>query len=141
MESANAECGGERLEGLEALRLAVLDLSVNIEARDCDRLAREVERLLAASIEGVEPDPNPEPEVSILHRDREREWDRDVDRCDRFLVSFISSSDTEAGSSTLQPTSHATSSTIAIDQRLEAERSRQPWRTSSAPWPMPWGTS
>jgi hypothetical protein len=139
MESVNVKYdGGERREGLEALRL---DLSVNTEARDCDRLAREFERLLAASKEGVEPDPNPGPEVSTLHRDRERELDRDVDRCARVMISIMSSSGTEDDFSTPQPTSHATSSTIAIDQRLKVERSRQPWRTSSAPRPMPWGTS
>lgn len=140
IESVSAEYnGGECIDGLEALRLVALDLSVNTDARDWDRLAREVERLLAASNDGVEPEPKPVPEALAPHRGRERELDCEWGRCACFITSICSSSRNDE-SSTLQPTFHATSSTIAIVQRLEVERSRQPSSTSSAPRPMLDGT-
>ena len=119
-EFVNAEL---KCELLDTLRLA---LSETIEARDLERLVREVVRLLAASSELV-LDPAREP-----GRDRDRGADR---------WTSISSSGELEEPSTPPPTSHATSSTIAIVHREATDFSIHPWRIFSAPRPMPRGMS
>ena len=123
MESVNAEF---KCEFLDTLRL-VLDLSETREARDLDRLVRDVTRPLAAS-----KDPARELEDSILRRDRDRGADR---------WTSISSSGELGEPSPPQPTPHATSSTIAIVHREATDLWIHPLRICSAPRPMLSGMS
>lgn len=81
MESVNAEFRCEFLDTLRLVLLILVDIDMDrsemTEARDLDRLARDVDRLLAASNECMElvPDPAGEPEESVLRRDKDREAD------------------------------------------------------------------
>lgn len=138
-DSAIAECG----ECLDALRL-------DVDARDRER--REVERLRAGSNEyGADPEPGTIMDSVCLdsrraarERERVRDCDCDADRRARVRISTSSSCDgvdTPLSSESPHPTPQASSSTMAMFQRVVRHRSMHPLRTSSALRPMPGGIS
>ena len=140
IELLSAGDGGQ--ESREMLRPSIFDVLASTGARNRERSTRDDERLRAASNEGL--DVSSSCHSGVLGTMTSTDCEQDAEDCvGDFFRSVSRSSSVMGGTSpsSPHPTPHATSSTIAIVQRVETERSRQPLRIRSALRPMSEGTS
>jgi hypothetical protein len=152
-ETLNADSNmmeGEEEDGVDSVAPRIASLRVEKDgvlalvllpdsgARERERWTREDDRRRAVDRDGLEVVSRSEIFRS-WGRGRDRERDDDLELA---MISNSSSPGEAAESpSSPHPMPQATSSTIAIVQRLSTDLSRHPCRTCSAPWPMPAGTS